>query len=169
MSKSAHDSDEESLPPERFAEARLIVHEYSMWAMAAGMLPLAAVDLALVGAAQLRMLARLSALYGLPFSENAVRAIVAALLSSLGAGALKQSVAGQMIKAVPFIGPVLGMMTLPGFAMAFTYAVGRVFIEHFESGGTFLTFNVEAARDRLRSEFADARARRSFGSPAAVS
>ncbi|SMF27721.1 hypothetical protein SAMN06265365_11046 [Tistlia consotensis] len=98
-----------------------------------------------------------------------MRTILAALLSSLGAGALKQSVAGQMIKAVPFVGPVLGMMTLPGFAMAFTYAVGRVFIEHFESGGTFLTFSVEASRDRLRSAFDAARVRRSFRSHATVS
>ncbi|SMF27727.1 protein of unknown function [Tistlia consotensis] len=62
MSKSADHSDGEGWPSEREVEARRVVHEYSMWAMAAGMLPLAAVDLALVGAAQLRMLARLSAL-----------------------------------------------------------------------------------------------------------
>ena len=29
------------------------------------------------------------------------------------------------------------------FAGASTFAVGKVFIEHFESGGTFLTFDPE--------------------------
>lgn len=155
----------EILPPEpsfvgEAIEARQIVGEYAMWSMVAGMVPLAAVDLALIAGVQLRMLERLSAYYRVPFAQNAARAAVAALLGSLGPGALKYSVVGQTLKSIPLVGPLLGMMTVPGFAMAFTYAIGRVFIEHFESGGTFLTFRPQAARDRFRSEFDAARSRR---------
>ena len=32
-------------------------------------------------------------------------------------------------------------LTLPAASGALTYAVGRVFIQHFESGGTFLDFD----------------------------
>ena len=33
---------------------------------------------------------------------------------------------------------------------ATTYAVGKVFIEHFESGGTFLDFDPEKMRDHFQ-------------------
>ena len=149
------------------AEARRLVEEYAMWSMAAAMLPLSGIDLAATAAVQLRMLQRLSRLYGVPFAEGAARSAIAALLGSLGAGALKQSVVGQVLKSVPVMGPVPGMMTLPGFAMAFTYAIGRVFSKHFESGGSFRDFRLETVQDLFRREFIAVRARvSSAGGPA---
>jgi hypothetical protein len=42
---------------------------------------------------------------------------------------------------------------MPGFAAAVTWAMGRVFIQHFETGGTLLDFNAEKMRDYFKSEF----------------
>ena len=53
------------------------------------------------------------------------------------------------LKAVPGLGMVAGILTAPLFYGAVTYAVGKVFIEHFETGGTLLTFNA----DRMRVYF----------------
>jgi lipoate-protein ligase A len=36
---------------------------------------------------------------------------------------------------------------------AATYAIGRVFIQHFESGGTFLDFNPEKVREYFKEQF----------------
>ena len=36
---------------------------------------------------------------------------------------------------------------------ASTYAVGRVFIQHFESGGTFLTLDPDKVKAHYRAEF----------------
>ena len=38
------------------------------------------------------------------------------------------------------------MVTVPIFAGASTYAVGKVFHQHFASGGTFLDFDAEKTR-----------------------
>jgi uncharacterized protein (DUF697 family) len=48
----------------------------------------------------------------------------------------------SLLRLSPALG-LLGALTLPS---ASTYALGKVFTEHFESGGTFLTFDPEKAR-----------------------
>jgi hypothetical protein len=62
-------------------------------------------------------------------------------------------VAASLAKAVPFFGSTLGYLTLPLLGGASTYAVGRVFLQHFESGGTFLTFDPEQVRDYFAEQF----------------
>jgi hypothetical protein len=47
---------------------------------------------------------------------------------------------------------------MPAFGAAATYAVGQVFIQHFESGGTFLDFDPDKVREHFRQEFDRARA-----------
>lgn len=51
------------------------------------------------------------------------------------------------------IGQALGLVTTPVFAWASTVAVGRVFIEHFESGGTLLDFDAEKMRHYYYRQF----------------
>ena len=48
---------------------------------------------------------------------------------------------------------MVGGITVGVFASASTYAVGRVFIQHFASGGTFLDFKPEEVRDFFNAEF----------------
>ncbi len=48
---------------------------------------------------------------------------------------------------IPFVGSTLGALSMPVMAGASTYAIGKVFIQHFESGGTFLTFDPKAVKD----------------------
>ena len=47
----------------------------------------------------------------------------------------------RIIKTIPIVGQTVGMLTMPIIAGATTYAVGKVFHQHFASGGTFLTFD----------------------------
>jgi len=42
---------------------------------------------------------------------------------------------------------------LPAVAGASTYAVGQVFIQHFESGGTFLDFDPEKVKGYFAEQF----------------
>jgi hypothetical protein len=42
---------------------------------------------------------------------------------------------------------------MPTLAGASTYAVGRVFIQHFECGGTILSFDPEKVRAHFEKEF----------------
>ena len=50
-------------------------------------------------------------------------------------------------------GSIVGRLTMPVFAGASTYAIGQVFIQHFESGGTFLDFEPAKVREYFRRQF----------------
>jgi uncharacterized protein (DUF697 family) len=85
-------------------------------------------------------LRRLSQIYDVPFSENRGKALIAAL-----AGALVPTTSGigafSLLKAVPIIGTIIGGFVTPVLSAGATYAIGKAFIQHFESGGTLLDFN----------------------------
>lgn len=154
---------EESRPQ----QAQAIVRRYMPWAAGAGVLPMPGIDLAAITAVQVRMLARLSALYGVPFREEAGKSAIGALLSTLVQYTFSGHIAWAM-KAVPVAGPLLGIAVLPAFAAATTYALGRVFITHFESGGTFLEFDPKQVEEHFRAEFDKARSRLPGSSRAAA-
>ena len=127
--------------------------KYHTWASAAmGIVPLPLVDVVGVTAIQLNMLRKLSKYYSIPFSKNVVKNVLGSLLGAVvptGAGLPLASAA----KAVPVIGTAAGVVTLPILAAASTYAVAKVFIQHFASGGTFLTFDPEKVKDYYAAMF----------------
>jgi hypothetical protein len=51
------------------------------------------------------------------------------------------------------IGVMSAFVAIPGLAAAFTYAVGKVFVQHFASGGTFLDFDPKKVREHFAREF----------------
>jgi uncharacterized protein (DUF697 family) len=121
--------------------AQDIVSNYVWWSAGAGLLPFPVLDLAAVTGVQLRMLSRLSKLYGYEFSENLGKSLIGSLLGSVVPANLARGVVGSLIKAVPVVGPLAGLVTQPAFSGAATYAIGMVFIRHFEEGGTLLDFD----------------------------
>ena len=46
-----------------------------------------------------------------------------------------------------------GQVVMPGFAAAVTWAMGRIFIQHFETGGTLLDFDADKMREHFQAEF----------------
>jgi len=150
----------ELTPTERLAKADALVKTYSKWAAAGGLVPVPMLDFAAVAAVQLRMLEKLSELYGVTFRENVGKELIATLVAT----ALPYNVAAgtaisfsAFIRFVPIVGQLFGLAILPAFAGASTFALGRVFIKHFESGGTFLDFDLDAAKAGFASEVAEAR------------
>jgi len=131
-----------------------IVKRYMWWSMGAGLLPFPVLDLAAVTGVQLKMLDRLSGLYEIEFSENRGRNIIGALLGGLIPQSLAVGTAGSLFKSLPIIGPALGGVTMSLFSGASTYAVGKIFNNHFASGGTLLDFDADS--DAVREAFADA-------------
>jgi uncharacterized protein (DUF697 family) len=134
------------------AEAERIVNSYVGWSAGAGLIPLPLIDLAAITAVELKMLDDLAKFYEIPFSRNAAKSVIGSLVG--GAGTVLAAVpTASILKFVPIIGGIAGMLTEPAIAAAATYALGRVFIQHFESGGTFLDFNPEEVRAYYQSEF----------------
>jgi uncharacterized protein (DUF697 family) len=149
------------LAPEKLvgkeAVAEEIVHSYLGWSAGAGFIPIPLVDVAAIATVELKMLDSLAKLYDVPFKRDAAKSIIGALAGGFGTGALAP-LAASLVKIIPIVGPLAGALTEPAVAAAATYALGRVFIQHFESGGTFLDFNPEAVRDHYRREFNAAKA-----------
>ena len=137
----------------RRTQAQQIVRRYLGWSAGAGALPLPLIDVAAVTFIQLKMLREISALYGIAFAETRVRAFVAALTGGLAPSALAGATAGSAAKALPGVGWFVGTATVAAFAGASAYAVGHVFIEHFESGGTYLDFKPETMKAFFAAKF----------------
>ena len=68
-----------AVPEQRDQAASKLVDRFSIWSGVAGLVPLPVVDVLAVGGLQLQMLRRLSQIYGVEFSENRGKALIAAL------------------------------------------------------------------------------------------
>lgn len=156
---SAEPCTEECIAPAstRDQQAMALVNSYVPWSAGAGLLPLPMVDMVALTAVQLRMLAKLSAMYNVPFMENGVKSIVSSLLGTVISNNLGVTL-GSLVRIIPLVGPVIGIAAVPGLYCAATYAVGRVFVTHFEAGGTFLDFDPQKTRAYFVAEFEKAKA-----------
>jgi uncharacterized protein (DUF697 family) len=140
-------------PGEREIRARKIVKTHMWVSMGVGLVPLPFVDLVGVTAVQLRMLNELTKLYAVPFSRDLGKELIGALLGSLVPLSLTVTL-GSAAKMIPLVGYAVGGLSMPLLAGAATYAIGKVFIQHFESGGTLLDFEPAKVREYFRQEFA---------------
>jgi len=136
----------------RTKEANKIVKQYAKGAVGVGIVPLPLLDLALLSGIQLSMIHRLAQLYKVQFSENLAQPAIAALLG----GAIPVSFSlnlASFVKHLSGYGLVAGMAGTAFFGSASTVAVGKVFIQHFESGGTLLNFKPEQVRAYYAQQF----------------
>lgn len=144
---------ESSEPAKTELRANEIVRKYSLWSSATVVIPIPLIDMAYIIGVQLKMLAALSDLYEIEFKKNRGKAIVSSLISGLASNHFIYSAAPWMIRYIPVVGILAAPFTTVLFSGAVTYAVGKVFIQHFEAGGTFLNFRPEEVKEYFRAEF----------------
>jgi uncharacterized protein (DUF697 family) len=160
----------EEMTDERRDElASQLVDRFSLWSGAAGLIPIPLIDVAAVGGVQLQMLRRLSEIYGVPFSDNMGKSVIASLAGSLIPASTATTTAmgvGSFVKGLPGVGTVIGALTMPVFSAGATYVIGKVFIQHFASGGTLLDFNPPDYREFIKAQ-KEKLASRSSGTPSA--
>ncbi len=125
-------------------------------AVGAGLIPFPAVDIVTLTGIQMDTVRALSKLYDVKFTKNLGKTAI----TSLCGAAIPMSTApwlSSMVKMVPVVGQLIGAASLPVIAGASTHAIGKVFIQHFESGGTFLTFDPEKVKGYFQEEFENGR------------
>lgn len=161
--------ESELSPEERNALASRLVDRFAVWSGVAGLIPMPFIDAVAVGGLQLQMLRRLSQIYGVPFSDNSGKAVIATLAGTMipttsGIGA------ASMLKFIPVVGTITAGFVMPALSAGATYAIGKTFIQHFASGGTLLDFNAPDYREFIRAqkEMWDSRSTPSGGSGAAA-
>lgn len=151
---------------ERDEQASQVVDRFSLWSGAAGLVPIPLVDVAAVAGVQLQMLRKLSEIYGVPFSDNRGKSIIASLAGAIIPASTATTTAmtfGSLIKGIPGVGWTIGALTMPVYAAGVTFVIGRVFMKHFASGGTLLDFNppdykefIKAQQEKVASRFGKA-------------
>lgn len=111
------------LPDPRVASGT--VNKFAAWSAAVAMIPVPFFVLTVLVGLQLQLLRRLSKLRGVPFSRYLVRSIAASLAGSFIATLVGDEVLGSLVKIVPIVGPLLGVLALPFAAAATTWLLGR--------------------------------------------
>jgi uncharacterized protein (DUF697 family) len=156
MAQDATDSANIPLTDEqRDEQASQLVDRFSLWSGAAGIIPIPLVDIIAVGGVQLQMLRKLSEIYGVPFTDNTGKSVIASLAGSILPASAANSAAmsfGSLIKGIPIIGTTVGVITMPALSAGATYIIGKVFIQHFASGGTLLDFNAPDYREFIKAQ-----------------
>ena len=107
------------------------------------------------------MISDLSQAYGQPVRTEAVRGVVSVLLGTLLPAGVTGALLGSGVKTVPVVGTILGMASMAAFGAAASYAIGRVFVRHFEKGGSLESFSADAVKDELKAEFSKAKDKQS--------
>lgn len=133
----------------RKKKANSIVRNHIIWSMGTGLIPIPVLDFFAVSAVQLDMVRQLSKLYGVDFKETEGKAVITSLTGS----GLAQLGARAAMKLIPGVGTVIGGVTMSVLSGASTYALGEIFKEHFETGGTFLDFDPGRLRKYYQEKF----------------
>jgi len=133
--------------------AHRVVRKYTLIGAGVGVIPLPLVDLAGVLALQLKMISELSEVYQVKFLEHKVKNIIGSLVGSFGAGLTVVPVLASVVKFIPGVGSAASAVALPVITGAATYALGQVFIMHFEAGGTILDFDADAMHEYFAKHY----------------
>ncbi|ETX00690.1 MAG: hypothetical protein ETSY1_10300 [Candidatus Entotheonella factor] len=137
---------------DKHAEASNIVKRHVYASIAAGLVPVVWFDMVALTALQLKMLRDLAQLYNVDFSNQLGQSAIAALVSGGAVYPIR-----MLAKYIPIAGWLATLGSVSLFSGASTYAVGKVFIQHFSSGGTFLTFDPQKVRDYYQQQFTQAK------------
>ena len=132
-------------PDRRRVRALAIVNRHAAYSAAGGIIPLPLINLAAVTTVLVRMVKILSDHYRVPFERDRARAIVVGLIGGVmptGAAAVATSALFYITPPSVFMGLAVSCAT----AATFTRGVGRIFVEHFETGATLNDFPASERR-----------------------
>lgn len=151
MAKDLHRDATPTLEMDRDQAAAKLVDHFCLWSGGAGLIPLPLVDVAAVGAVQLQMLRRLAGIYNVRFSDNLGKSVLASLIGSVIPASSGMGLVSAM-KGVPLIGTAMALVSMPVLSAGATYIIGRVFMQHFASGGTLLDFSPPDYREFIKEQ-----------------
>jgi uncharacterized protein (DUF697 family) len=134
----------------RIEQANEIVKSYALGSMAVGIvIPIPLVDMIALAGVQLKLVHSLANHYEVEFSNELGKSVIAGLLG----GSFTVEMSASLVKAIPIVGQISGMISTAVIGGGATYAIGKVFIQHFETGGTLLNFDPEAVREYFAEQF----------------
>lgn len=133
---------EEKIKTKKEVTGESIIKRHMYWSVSAGLIPFPLIDIAAVTAIQTDMLKSLCDFYKVDYSQEKGKAWITALTAATLSSILARTGA-SVVKAIPAVGTFVGMASMAILSGASTYAVGNVFVNHFEEGGTLNNFNTD--------------------------
>ena len=127
-------------------QANHIVRNHCIVSGALGILPIPPLGVALITANGLKMVHKLSSIYGVEFNKELGKSAIGSFLAACGTFSISGRLIWGLSTALPVAAPIIGVVTRPIFSTALMYLMGKIFIQHFESGGTFLTLDPKKVR-----------------------
>jgi uncharacterized protein (DUF697 family) len=128
------------------AEIEKLIKWHMYCSFSIGLIPIPVVDMAALSIVQLNLIRKLAEIYNVPFFKEKVKNLITPLITATMPSAVGPAISSS-IKCIPIIGQGIGVLTMPMIASAITFATGKVFVRHFNSGGTFLTFDANKAKE----------------------
>jgi uncharacterized protein (DUF697 family) len=129
-------------------KANMLIKKHAFSSGVFGYVPFPIVDALGIMAVQRKMLSRLAKNYKVPYSQSLAKS----LLKTMAGGIAAKATIPVAIKMIPGIGVLFGSTGMAAIGSASTYAVGKVFQQHFEGGGTLEDFNAEQKKEKFETE-----------------
>lgn len=129
-------------------KANTLIKKHAFGSSIFGYIPIPIADALGIMAVQRKMLFQLAKNYKVPYSQSLAKN----LLRTLAGGIAARSAIPVAIKMVPGIGVLFGSTGMAAIGSASTYAVGKVFQQHFEAGGTLEDFNANQKKESFEAE-----------------
>ncbi|MDR1648373.1 MAG: DUF697 domain-containing protein [Zoogloeaceae bacterium] len=151
---------------DRIATGDAIIHRNMLWSAGAGVLPFPLFDMLALTGVQLKTISELCEVYETPFRQELFRPLVTSLIGTLGGSFAGEVVGSSIAKLVPGIGHLLGTASMSATFAGVTYAVGHLFRDHFEAGGTAADFNPLRFKDSFKAKVQEGMAKVKSAVPA---
>lgn len=129
-------------------QANAITNRRTLYAAGIGLLPFPLIDVAALLGVQVLMIRDIAKVYGVEFKDQIARSLITTLVGDLGAVGVMSGV-----KAIPVVGSLIGGFTTSLTGAAATYALGKVFTQHFDQGGTLLNFDPVKSRQYFQESY----------------
>ncbi|MBF0398767.1 MAG: DUF697 domain-containing protein [Desulfobacterales bacterium] len=142
---------------ERKKRADIIIIDNMLWSGLGGIIPLPFIDIASVAIIQLKMINELCCEYKIDFSENIKKSIIISTITGVMTDFLGKSTFRLISSMFGVFGTTAESLTTGFWGAAATYAIGKVFVKHFESGGTLINFNFFEYKDYYKEKLKEAK------------
>jgi uncharacterized protein (DUF697 family) len=126
-----------------------IVYRYMAASAGAALIPVVPLDVVVLAGIHVSLIKRLCDHYDVAFSEHTARNLLIAVVGSIIPGAIGSVMGRKILGMMPTATGVLGWTLMSASSAVFSYGIGKLFIHHFEAGGTLLSFDP----DRLHHAF----------------
>lgn len=129
------------------------VKHWCQWASVAGFVPVPVIDILSISATQAKMVHSLCQIYDKQFHREALSSVISGLVGGSLTGLVSASLAVTLIKNIPVVGTTVSLLTQPAVAYGITFALGAVFIQHFEADREMSELSVKEVEDYFLEQY----------------